>query len=125
MYTSNTEFQKAVPKNSSVEIQKILRDKYPKMSDINRFLLRKDVQDFVWNYLGMPLDCPFPIFDRTLLYGTISEIVHNPDITTILCSDMDPPGMVCFFEALAVQRQFKFVQYKEHLASNVPKDKLL
>ena len=95
---------------------------YPKMKRVNDLLRRKSVKDVVWKVFGFDRTCNFPDFGEELLYGGVSDIVHNPGIRTIYVSDMDPIGYNCFFGLLASHQRRPFSTYDEKAAASFKPD---
>ncbi len=74
----------------------------PSMTSVNNLLLDQDIQKSVWSALQLDPSCRFPVLSRSqLLYGILSEPVHNSQGSTIFVADDDPPDIQQFFKELA------------------------
>lgn len=122
LYRNSVTIQKAlaIHVQDSKDFKATINSTYPKMSIVNRIILHKNVQAEIWKMLGFSMDCPFPVFEESLMYGFLCEYVHGPDMTSIVVSNQEPSGTKCFFELLAFDSGKKVVEFEEELGYNVP-----
>jgi hypothetical protein len=85
------------------------------MSQINELLTKEPVQRAVWANFGIDSNCPLPNFDSDLLYGSVSEIIHKPEIEDLVISNMSDQR--CFYEALAKIQKRKIREFNEYEAA--------
>ena len=84
---------------------------------MNSFLSNDEVQNIIWKQFNLDLKYRLPVFGSSMLYGSISEIIHSPTIRDIIVSDESPEEYRFFFNELAKYYQINFVVFDEILAS--------
>jgi hypothetical protein len=111
----------------SIEIKKLedirridsdLRGLYPRMATVNKLCLIPNVKKAIWSQLALE-DCAVPGLGDNLLYGGISEKIHNPNFPAIVVSNLESPEYKSFFNMLALflKKVKGAVEFSEELAA--------
>lgn len=103
--------------NPKEGIVKSLQSSRPTMTAVNRILLNNKIHDAVWDYFNFEKSCPLPRFSDGLLYGAISDIIHNPGLKNIFVSSAAGQSYACFFNLLANWQSLPLNEFDEGLAS--------
>lgn len=103
---------KDIPSNSK-ELIKNLNSSDPKMTKINLVLDNRRIQSQYFTLQQYPTDMILPSFTSSsnILYGTLSEIVHNPDLQAIVYSSEETNEWKRAYKYLGERFQVKSVQY--------------
>jgi hypothetical protein len=72
--------------------------------------LRDDpvIREAVWTHFNLDENPPYPVLSNDLLFGTLSNMVHNYHYNAVLISDEAPTEYMTFFKALATYQKRKF-----------------
>lgn len=90
--------------------------KFPKMAVINRLLLNDKVRVEVWKELELPETIRWPTFKASLLYGHLSEWVHDQTNTHIIVSSSETSEISSFFAAIGKHYRKIMITYSDELA---------
>ena len=97
----------------------ICNEKFPKMSQINRFL---KTHGKVWTEVKLDFyissDCPLPDIGDSLIYGALSDllVVHNPGLQNITISNMADVDFKTLFSELCRYFKMHYSEYIEELS---------
>jgi hypothetical protein len=94
------------------------------MSKINVVLNNRTIQFEYFQAQGYPTDMALPSFTSSsnILYGTLSEMVHNPDIQSIIYSNEMSDDWKKAYKYLGDRFQIKLIEYDEAKASTGEKE---
>ena len=113
-----------VPSKNSKTSVTVVADKnipipkpYPKMSHINNALRYSEVKDIVWTTLGFDKSLVLPSFPNDILYGRLSEMLHDPRYRQILLSDKEDPVYKLFFTTVVNKYELSIEEYSEEEAA--------
>ena len=95
------------------------------MSAVNSVLKEPQVFEAVWAHFKLDRAFPLPDFDESMLYGAVSEIIHNPSIREIIVSDASSGQYRGFFGELARYNKRSVVLFDEMLASTDESDDIV
>jgi hypothetical protein len=107
-----------INETATVAQLKNFRSNDPLKSGINAILQNPKVQSVVW--MRFNLSSELPVFPTTLLYGALSEIIHNPDVRGLVVSDAATSSYKAFFSDLAGLYKVKYTEYEEEQATVAP-----
>jgi hypothetical protein len=91
--------------------------RYPSMSAIERAVRNPNFQTAVWKHFGFEEHMKYPVLSDDLLYGTLSNAVHNKVFKQILVSDIVDDDYKRFFAVLGERYGQKVLEYSEMDAS--------
>ena len=95
-------------------ILKNFTSKNPAMGTVNKILRSSTVWSAVLKRFHLPPDCTLPLLDSsTLLYGTLSELIHHPEVKSVIVSDLSSGDYQVFFAGLAKLYKLKLSQFDE------------
>ena len=60
-----------------------------RMTYVNEALLNSDFRAEAWRALGLPLDTPFPSLPGEIIYGDLSNELHNPALDSVYLAEED------------------------------------
>ena len=84
------------------------------MTTINKVLQPMGVWSSILIHFQMSSNITLPNFDRnTLLYGALSEIIHHPELKSIILSNLSSIDYQDFFEEISNLYQLKFSKFDE------------
>ena len=86
------------------------------MSQFDKMVLVPAVKNAVWTTFEFDNNCTFPNFGEKLLYGSISDIVHNSGMNTISISNVAPDMHKHFFGQLAIRQKNLLREFDGKLA---------
>lgn len=89
------------------------------MSMVNRVLREDKVWRAVLTELNLNPGTVLPTFSENLLYGVMSDRVHNPDLSNIIVSDRSSKEYKFFFSELSVLIDIPYKEFDEMLTENV------
>ena len=99
-----------------------------RMTNVNEALLNPDFRAEAWRSLGLPPDTPFPSLPGEIIYGDLSNEVHNPALNSVYLAEEEASSYSSrFFLAAAevVKREVVFFSWaKASLAQRQEKEKL-
>jgi hypothetical protein len=96
---------------------------FPPMTTVNRLLKNDVIWDLIKRKFGFSNERKFPDFDDKLLYGVLSELIHNPDIENIIVSNLASNNYKDFFLELGVYFNRKCKEFNEMSTESVPDGK--
>jgi hypothetical protein len=85
------------------------------MSQVNKLLTIKPVQIAVWKHFGIDMNCPLPEFEDALLYGTVSDMIHKPEIKDLIISNLSDDK--CFYGGLTSYQKRRLREFDEYAAA--------
>ena len=113
----------AFSKDAGKELcDKSIRDKLnvedPKMSAIYRILMENSTirKEFLM-WMNMDPGLELPQKGGTILFGTLSEAIHDPMLRTVVVASDDDVLYKKFFEALARRFKVKMIEYDAELSA--------
>ena len=77
----------------------------------------KGIRAAVWKHCNLLDSMPYPLFTNDLVYGVLSNIVHNADYRAILLSNEAHSDYLQFYKGLAVYFGKPFEQFSAISAS--------
>ena len=95
------------------------KKEFPSMSMVNRVLREDKVWRAVLTELNLNPGTVLPTFSENLLYGVMSDRVHNPDLSNIIVSDRSSKEYKFFFSELSVLIDIPYKEFDEMLTENV------
>ena len=103
--------------DKSGEFKKIVKSGYPKMSTMNKILLNEALWSIIAVNLGLPVTLKFPNLESSsLIYGVLSDSIHNPDLDRVILSNKSDETFKVFFKALAVMLKKSYFEFDEELS---------
>lgn len=96
---------------------------FPKMTSINKALKIPEIWQAVLVDLKVDPKCEniaFPDFVQSLLYGIVSDVVHNPDITSVILSDKSSVQYRIFFECFGDFFGVSYKEFIEEMTESIP-----
>lgn len=91
-----------------------MQDKYPKMAVINKLLSEKSVWMATKATFKFPENLVFPEYcDSNMLYGVLSNSIHNPDLFSVIVSDKAEEPVKCFYKALSVFHELRYTEFND------------
>lgn len=94
----------------------------PTMTALNKLLLDPNIRAAFWNHMNLEQDLPLPTFPATVLYGAVSEPIHQPGFSAIFLSDSADSALLNFCKALAKINHISVVLFDENAAVAGDKD---
>ena len=91
---------------------------FPKMGVVNKYLTYDNVWHAFVNEVGLPSDTKLPRFGPNLLYGVISDEIHDPQLAKIIVSDKADAATKAFFHSLGKLLDKQYSEFDEELASS-------
>lgn len=98
--------------------EEVKRHRQPKMSLVNKVLRINSVWSVVVREFSLGDDTIYPDFQGTLLYGVLSEGMHNPDLTKVIVSDLSESNYKTFFRRAAQFCDLGFTEFKEEYSES-------
>lgn len=71
----------------------------------------------VWELLGIASDLDLPALSSRLLYGDLSDIIHNPEFDYVAVSDNNGKNFKAFFLAVATMFKITYIEYPADLVA--------
>ena len=105
------------------KIQKESESKDPKMTPLNQVLRLPGVWETVRAELDLGPECAdieLPDFVDDLVYGVMSEKVHNPGLISVIVSDKSLVNYQDFFRCMARIYALQYKDFDEELTESVP-----
>ena len=93
--------------------------KFPSMTIINKVLSIDSVWKTVISEYKFPAGLKFPEFPRYLIYGVVSDNIHNPDITKIILSNLADKNYRNFFSELSIVTGKSITEFDELSSENI------
>lgn len=127
-YLANKPFQKLVQEefadNTFNHLIKNLNVSDPKMTKVNVIMNNKRVQSYFFNNTGYPTGMSLPSYpsSRNILYGSLSELVHNPDLQTIIVSSDLSEEWKSAYRSLGEHFRCDYSEFDEMMAAAGEKD---
>jgi len=87
------------------------------MSHINAALSHSDVRETVWVTLGLKKNLVLPSFPSEVLYGRLSEMLHQPKFLSILISNKVDSDYKHFFTSVVEKYDLLVEVYSEEEAA--------
>ncbi len=101
------------------QFRKLSEEAYPKMTPINAALKNATIWDAVKIEFNLPTTLRLPNFRNQLLYGVMSERLHDPDIMNIIVSDKSYKEYKEFFMALCDIVDTQYSEFDEESAEAI------
>ena len=101
----------------------VLFSSRPTYTAVNSLLTVPALREPIFKSMGFD-NLAFPEFDRSLLYGEVSAVVHHIAFAQLTLPNTAPDVLVSFYKRIAQGRSFKVMLYSPELAA-VGKDMLL
>ena len=98
------------------EFDKQSKETYPRMGTVNQVLKIHVVFQAVLADFGLNPLTVLPDFPETLLYGVLSEQLHNPDIAKVIVSDKSSNEYKKFFLVIGNFFKLPFLEFNEILS---------
>lgn len=95
---------------------------YPKMTVVNRMLQNDNAWEAVKKFYQISSECQLPHFENQLLYGCISDFVYNPDLDSIVVSNLSSEKFKTFFKELGRVVLLSYSEFDEELSENIPQE---
>lgn len=86
------------------------------MSVVNSHLLKEDIWKAVARALDVPPGVELPTFGPDLIYGAISDEIHNLQVLNIIISDKADDGRKLFFKWLSGQLKKRYSEFDEEMS---------
>lgn len=99
-----------------MQLGKVIEDmkrSIPKMSSINKVLRVSSVWAVVVSEFKLGDGIIFPDFPSNMLYGALSESIHNPDLTKVIVSNRSESDYKLFFNRAAKFCDRSFLEFNE------------
>ena len=104
---------------------KACNEKQPKMTAINDYFRHnKDAWSIIAEEYKLS-GCTFPLISNTLLYGVVSEAIHNPDMVSVIVSSASTEDYKVFFEEISNLIPFKYKEFDEELSELMPGEEII
>ncbi len=78
---------------------------FPVMKDLNKLLLDSEIRAAFWKHMKFPTDLRLPTFSVSILYGVVSEPIHEPGFNAIFLPSNADQVMIDFCLVLAALNQ--------------------
>ena len=88
-----------------------------KMSHVNKVLSHSDVKVVVWASLGYDESVVLPSFPNDVLYGRLSEMLHQPKYRSIFLSNRTDSEYKAFISAAVAKYDLAIEEYSEEEAA--------
>jgi hypothetical protein len=125
-YKSDKEFKAAVDKELVLKSNwlKNLQSNDPKMTMINLVMNEIPIQSLFFTMKNYPLNTILPKFSSSsnILYGSLSEIVHNPDLQSIIISSDLREEWKSAYQKIGDHFQTNLIEYDPIMAAAGGKD---
>lgn len=96
-----------------------LKSADPKLSPVNKVLLYDNIWDAYWESKKTNTTILFPkdLREKNIIYGSVSEIIHAPDLKAVAVPQNMEPTMKVFFTAVAELFQSSIVAFDHELVA--------
>ena len=110
-------FEKVEKIDKSNSFNKTAYSLYPKMTTINKFLTNDGVWKAVVDALQLSTAMTFPDFGETLIYGVVSNAIHNPEFPQVIVSNKADNTLKEFVQVLAVILKKRYTEFDEEMSA--------
>ena len=86
---------------------------YPTFSTINDLLSVTSVKEFLWKHFNFPETIKVPLLPSSLLYGALSDIIHNNLFSKVIISDVSTTDFKEFMTCLSNHYEKSLVEFNE------------
>lgn len=85
------------------------------MSVMNKAFQKEEIWKAALSDFKLDPNIRFPVFEADLLYGVVSERVHNPEIATVILSDKSTREYKEFFQVFGSKFGRGYAEFVEEL----------